>query len=407
MKPVYLKFIALFCLPAAAALSGCRQAPVQTLPTGLNRTALTDLPGKGVSAPFAGLHGNKLIVAGGCNFPDRPVTEGGAKKYYDTIYVLDTANGFSSAWEAAGTFSYPVAYGAAVSVPQGVVCIGGNNQATAFSDVWLLRWNASEKKVTAESWPSLPVTLDNTSGAAIGTKIYVAGGNKNGAPGNALFCLDTDSLGNGWKELPPMPGAARVQPVTIAQQTPGGMKLFVAGGFRPVQGNEPPVVSTDMIAYDPATDSWKTVSPLMPLPGNEPRTVTGGCGVAVGDSLLLFAGGVNYERFLTALDRDRLKKIAAEKGDMAAVDSLTESGKAYMLQPPEWYKFNTALVTYNTFTGEWKNIGDSEQAARAGAGAVLHNCTLILINGELKPGVRTPQVNKIELGEEGQPLNER
>lgn len=356
-------------------------------------TALTDLPGKGVSAPFAGLHENKLIVAGGCNFPDRPVTEGGAKKYYDTIYVLDTANGFSSAWEAAGTFPYPVAYGATVSIPQGVVCIGGNNQAGAFPEAWLLRWNDSEKKVLPEPLPSLPASADNTSAAAIGTKIYVAGGNINGKPGNALFCLDTDSLGNGWKELPPMPGAARVQPVAIAQHTPEGMQLFVAGGFQPVQRDEPPVVSADVIAYNPATESWKTVAPLMPLPGNEPRTVTGGCGMALGDSLLLFAGGVNYERFFAALDRDRQKRMATEKGDTAGADSLTEAGKAYMLQPPEWYRFNTALVTYNTFTGEWKSLGDSEQAARAGAGAVLYHRTLILINGELKPGIRTPQVN--------------
>lgn len=397
MKPVYLKLMALLCLPAFASLPGCRQAPVQPPQTMLNWTALTHLPGKGVSAPFAGLHENKLIVAGGCNFPDRPVTEGGVKKYYDTMYVLDTANGFSSGWEAAGTFPYPVAYGAAVSVPQGVVCIGGNNQSGAFSEAWLLRWNDSEKKVTAERWPSLPVTADNTSTAAIRTKIYVAGGHINGKPGNALFCLDTDSLENGWKELPPMPGAARVQPVAIAQQTPEGMQLFVAGGFQPVQGDEPPVVSADVIAYNPATESWKTVAPLMPLPGNEPRTVTGGCGVALGDSLLLFAGGVNYERFFTALNRDRLKRIAAEKGDTAGADSLAQAGKAYMLQPPEWYKFNTELITYHTFTGEWKSLGHGEQAARAGAGAVLHNRTLILINGELKPGIRTPQVNKTGL----------
>lgn len=387
----------LLCLPAFALLPGCRLAPVQNSQISMNWAALTDLPGKGVSAPFAGLHENKLIVAGGCNFPDRPVTEGGAKKYYDTVYVLDTANGFSSGWEAAGTFPYPVAYGAAVSVPQGVACIGGNNQAGAFTEAWLLRWDDSEKKVLLTPLPSLPVSADNTSAAAIGATIYVAGGNLNGRPGNALFCLDTDSPENGWQELPPMPGAARVQPVAIAQQTPEGMQLFVAGGFQPVQGDEPPVVSADLIAYDPATNRWRTVSPLMPLPGNEPRTVTGGCGVALGDSLLLFAGGVNYERFFTALDRDRLKRIAAEKGNTAGTDSLTQAGKAYMLQPPEWYKFNTELITYNTFTGEWKSIGHGEQAARAGAGAVLHNRTLILINGELKPGIRTPQVNKTGL----------
>lgn len=392
----YFQHLACLCLLLLTPVTGCKQAAGQPEQEMIEWTALTDLPGKGLSAPFAGPHGNRLIVAGGCNFPDRPVTEGGAKKYYDTIYVLDTAAGFSSTWEAAGTLPYPVAYGAAASLPQGMVCIGGNNATESFSDVWLLQWNEAEKKIVPASLPSLPVTIDNTSAAAIGKKIYVAGGNVNGKPANALFCLDMDSLENGWHTLPPMPGAARVQPVAIAQHTPQGMHLFVAGGFQPVQGDEAPVVWPDVIAYDPETKTWKEVSPVLPLPGNLPRTVTGGCGIAWGDSLLVFAGGVNYERFFAALDRDRQKKIAAGKGDRAAVDSLNEAGKTYMLQSPEWYKFNPALITYNTYTGEWKNLGEYEQTARAGAGIILHNGTLIIVNGELKPGIRTPQVNKAQ-----------
>ena len=60
----------------------------------INWTKLPDLPGAadtaslGVSAPFAGIHNGVLIVAGGCNFPDKPVTEGGAKRYYSEIFVL-------------------------------------------------------------------------------------------------------------------------------------------------------------------------------------------------------------------------------------------------------------------------------------------------------------------------------
>lgn len=41
------------------------------------------LPGyplpKGVSAPFAGFIGDWLVVAGGCNFPDIPASEGGKR----------------------------------------------------------------------------------------------------------------------------------------------------------------------------------------------------------------------------------------------------------------------------------------------------------------------------------------
>ena len=68
-----------------------------------------------------------------------------------------------------------------------------------------------------------------------------------------------------------------------------------------------------------------------------------------------------------------------------------------MHYPVEWYKFNAFLLQYNTFTKEWTEQGDYEQLARAGAGAVLKGDSLIIVNGELKPGIRTPQVNCAEI----------
>ena len=44
-------------------------------------TPLEVSAGQGVSAPFAGVVGDKIVVVGGCNFPDTPAAEGGAKKW--------------------------------------------------------------------------------------------------------------------------------------------------------------------------------------------------------------------------------------------------------------------------------------------------------------------------------------
>src|SRR5210317_328223 len=43
----------------------------------------------GLASPFAGYHNGVVIIAGGCNFPEKPVYDGGVKKYYDHIYTLD------------------------------------------------------------------------------------------------------------------------------------------------------------------------------------------------------------------------------------------------------------------------------------------------------------------------------
>ena len=43
---------------------------------------------KGVSGHIAGeLRPGLLVMAGGCNFPDRPARKGGAKRYYSEIYI--------------------------------------------------------------------------------------------------------------------------------------------------------------------------------------------------------------------------------------------------------------------------------------------------------------------------------
>ena len=57
-------------------------------------THIPDYPTRqGVSAPFAGFVDSVLIVAGGCNFPDKPAAEGGKKVYYSQIYSLTPGNG--------------------------------------------------------------------------------------------------------------------------------------------------------------------------------------------------------------------------------------------------------------------------------------------------------------------------
>ena len=47
----------------------------------------------GLASPFAGTTGDVVIVAGGCNFPDIPVRDGGIKKYYDDAFVFIERDG--------------------------------------------------------------------------------------------------------------------------------------------------------------------------------------------------------------------------------------------------------------------------------------------------------------------------
>jgi len=356
---------------------------------------LPDLPGTekspslGVSAPFTGVSGGQLFVAGGCNFPGKPAAEGGTKEYYCNIYALDITARSHAGWKRIGKLPIPLAYGASVTTPEGLVWIGGNNNKKVSRQVFFVNWDGEKQQLHITELPPLPMPLDNLSATYADGCLYVAGGKgkpqtvpigqdgSQTAPTNPLFSLQlTPSLQKEWVRLPDFPGPARIQPVLTAQQSEDGIRLYLAGGFQPASAHQEAIVCTDMLSYHPKTKQWRNEGFLPSLAGGSHRTVTGGCAIASGDSSILLVGGVNYDRFR---------------------DALNHPEPDYLLHPVDWYKFNTSLLQYNTFTKHWTHLGNYEELARAGAGIANNANTVIIIGGELKPGIRTPEVNAFKL----------
>ena len=387
-----------------ANLVNARQLPASTFKTTYMENTMTwnqlpDLPGTshsgslGVSAPFAGVQGEWLLVAGGCNFPDKPVTEGGVKRYYDEIFLLNLAQ--PTQWKQVGKLPYPVAYGASVSTPEGLYCIGGNNSDSSLVRVAKISYEAATDKIHTTLLPSLPEPMDNLSATYAEGKIYVAGGNRKGKASHSFLMLNLSDVEKGWIQLADFPGAARVQPVLAAQQTAEGMRIYLAGGFQPGDQTTAPEIPTSLLSYQPSTDQWSEESTLPALADGGLRTLTGGCAVAWKENKLLLMGGVNYDRFLAAIDRPRQIAQARANGDEPLALQLEAEAKAYMHHPIDWYQFNTTLLCYDTFNRQWEDLGDHEQLARAGAAAVTFANQLIIVNGELKPGIRTPIVTRM------------
>lgn len=161
---MYNKSILTGCLLLLAVmLAGCSQPPTSKPNHMITCTwnKLPDLPGMadtaslGVSAPFVGISNGMLLVAGGCNFPDKPVTEGGAKRYYSDIFALDLSDK-NAQWQKAGNLPLPVAYGASVTTPEGIVCIGGNNSTDFLADVYCCPGPGPMKRHTFANWIHFP-----------------------------------------------------------------------------------------------------------------------------------------------------------------------------------------------------------------------------------------------------------
>jgi len=322
----------------------------------------------GVSAMFAGQLGDMLIVAGGCNFPDTPVAEGGKKHFYDGVFGLK-----NSAWTKLGTLPAPLAYGAFVQYQDELICIGGQNSDGASSEVFALRLTDDKlafdtienesQTLVAEFLPSLPVTIDNAYAALLGDVVYVAGGNADGVPSDGLYALNLADRSEGWKLITTLPDGPRVQPVLVAS----GDALYLWGGFCNKKGEEA-YVNTTGWKYDVAKEQWIEIAAPADFVG-------GGCGIALDETHIVCVGGVNAEIFQNAL-----------RGQYPNPE--------YLLHEKEWYHFNRGLHCYNVKTGVWNNMGDYEELARAGAGIISLDDGFVLVQGEEKPGIRTPQMSR-------------
>ncbi len=307
-------------------------AATSTEPGWLHWKRLPELPATpdqrralGVAGAFVGVHRGALIVAGGANFPHGPpwaeLPGGGSppKAYHADVYLLpDVAAHLAdrpSAESAAGSAAeasapqvdaherpssspagvwrvlrnrlpsaHGLAYGVSVSLPYGVLCVGGEWQHTDEAgrrhirrsrDVFLIAVTADGTDVevrtsvptvpkrsrgdiarddvsdrqrhTAPSagvaLPPLPLATSMAGGTLCGHTVYVVGGQTDEGATDAVWALDLGprALASGrlqWMRLPDVPharrgGIGRVLPVVTTQHNGRSRCVYVFSGRCP------------------------------------------------------------------------------------------------------------------------------------------------------------------------------
>lgn len=347
---------------------------------------------KGVSAAYVALIDGNLIVAGGANFPEKLGFEGGSKAFYDEIILFDSSG---NSWQIAGHLPQPSAYGVSVSVSDGTLWIGGNTTTESLASCYKVSLSES-KHVELKPFTPLPVTMDNFAGCAIDDMVFVGGGNVNGKPSNALYCIHAKN-DSAWKALPDFPGIPRVQPVMAAVKESGKQYVYLLGGFFGGNADNKPAMATDVLRYDVATRSWETVGEQIDAETGKPFSLGGATAMPVDNRYILCLGGVNYNIFLDAITTqytigNDTTTSAEEKSRLNL-----EFSKKYMTQPVEYYRFNPECRIYDIRTNRWETIDVTPNAARAGATLVSDGNIFYAVQGELKPGVRSPETWKGEI----------
>ncbi|MBO4906019.1 MAG: cyclically-permuted mutarotase family protein [Bacteroidaceae bacterium] len=354
-------------------------------------TPLASPTGEGLSGAFAGTFGEAIIVAGGCNFPDQPVYDGGQKRFYSEVYA-NTSPLTGGEWQQVGQLTSPVAYGASVNVPEGVVCIGGQNaEQGSMADVTLLSLQGKELK--QQQLPPLPLPLDQMAATYGDGYIYVMSGLSHSVPSRLAFRLAWPN-GTEWEQLPDVAGPQRVQAAAVMQRDSLGPCVYLMGGFDTKYGK----TVDNVVRYDLRSKSWQYAGDINV--GGQPMALVGATAVASGAAHIVCFGGVNKTIFEDALRIEAVKRDTActqDEREHAAVEQYY-----YLTQPADFYRFNSTLLVYHTITQTWISIFQDPAMARAGATLVAlkgggGRPTWVIIGGEEKPGVRSTAVTAVKV----------
>ncbi len=327
-------------------------------PASLTPFALPGLPdANGFAGMYAGQSNGVLLCAGGSNFPERPLADGGKKIWHDGVFALSSP---SAPWSLVGHLPRRAGYGASGTWRDAVVCAGGGDETENFADAWLLRWNGT--MLSTERLPKLPFVSANCCGAVVGSLFFVCGGQARPDAVTTLrdcAVLDLSRPADGWMEIPwPVSAPGRILAVTASHD----------GWFYVFSGAD--LVGDGALARRRyLTDAWRyrALSGWERLP-DLPRSVAAApspAAVAAGGRLVIL-GGVS-PGFLSSIpaggphpgfSREQLRyDIALRRWEVEAGDDLPEFAPARVTAP----------------SARWRNL-------------------YVVPSGEIRPGVRTPSV---------------
>jgi len=326
----------------------------------------------GLAGAFSGIYGNYMIIAGGANFPGKLPWDGGKKVYHPDAYLFHNEN---NVWNFVKTFPLKdtLGYGASVSLGEGVVCLGGENENGITDRSFLLKYDSISKQLISTPFVPLPIPLTNLSAIALGEKIYIAGGATVDSVSNKMFVLDYRETNRKWKELASLP-----RRLTNFVMTNLGNEIYVIGG-RCLQGNGISSLYSSVYAYDIRSNSWKEKHPL-------PYSLSAGTGIGLNEEQILLFGGDRGETFhKTEL---LLQQIGREKDSTKKAALINEKNILQKNHPG----FSPVILEYDKEKDSWRQAGEIPFPSPATTIAIRYKDEIIIPSGEVRAGVRTPHI---------------
>lgn len=342
---------------------------------------LAGRPNPGVAGPFVGVSGDVLLIGGGANFPHGKPWEGGKKVYTDELYVVRRGAKRSFSCGLVEHFRLPekVAYGSSVTVPSGIACIGGETPEGYSSAVFLLSWKNGAAQV--HTMPPLPHARANACAAAIGSRIYVIGGEDAQRPLADGYSLDLDAATPSWEPLPPLP-VAMSHSAAVTQSGGTHPCIYVIGG-RSKTGSGISDLHSTLYRFDPQRRTWQRLADI--CDGSRTTPLSAANAVAIGDGIAVI-GGDRGDIF------HEIEVCNARIADAPTDVIRTEYTRRKLDLVTHHPGFSSDVLFYDPRSGHWKKIGTLPGAGPVTTTAVSWKGEVFIPGGEIRPGVRSREI---------------
>lgn len=331
----------------------------------------------GVAGPVVGIINNKLIVAGGANFPDKMPWQGGKKIYYNNISIFNKEKEQVFQEKIQNSLTSNIAYAANCITPLGLVYAGGENELGLSDKVYLLQWDEASNNLRQTKLPDLPVETTNGSLVCIDNTIYFLGGETLTNTTNQFYSLNLIKINQGWMTLPVLPKPLSNM-VVVAQYLNGQKQIYLMGG-RAKRKNGISDFSSDVYSFDIHLKIWDKKKSL-------PYPLSAGTGAVFSEKYILLFGGDQGERFNKV--EQTISNINLEKEQFKKENLISIKNKLLESHPG----FSNEILLYNTQKNIWLSNGFIPFNASVTTNLVQWGDEIIIPSGEIKAGVRTPRI---------------
>lgn len=320
----------------------------------------------GYAGMFAGVLNGKIVTGGGSQFRDKPNWLQGQKTFSDRIFVLaDPAAKWS---EHATRLPVPMGHFATAATGDAIYLIGGINATGCLAGAWELRAHHDLRDdLRFTPLPDFPRPIGYATAAIASGRIYVFCGLPDPAsksPSVETWSLAlADSPARAWRREPDWPAPG----VFVSAAASDGESIYAFGGIGFDSAGKP-IPSLRAYRLSPNGKAW---APLADLP--EPRVgAATPCPLLDGKKFFVIGG---YANVFPGAPRD--------------YPGFSAQTLLYEMPRNTWA--NGPLLP-SAPVPDRDSPGDPGPMPMIGAPCVLWRNRVVVISGEVRASVRSPQV---------------